>query len=127
MGKDTLYDLLDYFIDAFLLITIPIFNWSIRVRESNPRKAYAVDPGLAYAVSPSGVVNIGTRLETAVYHELHRRNAVTRKGYISYYRTQSGYEVDFIIGDPIQNSASILIQICADISEPKPLTEKCSP
>ncbi|KAF0209428.1 MAG: ATP-binding protein [Actinomycetota bacterium] len=116
VGKDTLYDLLDYFIDAFLLFTIPVFDRSLRVREVNPKKVYAIDPGLAFAVSPAGVSNLGARLENAVYLELRRRLQGTRDGAISYYSTAAGHEIDFIIGDPETGQSTQLLQVCADLS-----------
>lgn len=116
VGKDTLYDLLDHFVDAFLLFSIPVFNRSLRVREANPKKVYAIDPGLALAVSPAGVSNLGARLETAVYLELRRRLRGTREGTISYYSTAAGTEVDFIVGDPETGVAARLLQVCADTS-----------
>ena len=117
VGKDTLYDLLDYFTDAFLLFTLPVFNRSLRVREANPKKVYAVDPGLAFAVAPAGVSNLGARLENAVYLELRRRLRGTRGGVISYYSTSAGHEVDFIVGDPEAGQATRLVQVCADLTQ----------
>ncbi|NOQ21173.1 MAG: AAA family ATPase [Candidatus Aegiribacteria sp.] len=116
VGKDTLYSLLDFFIDAFLLFTVPKFHRSLRVRESNPRKIYAVDPGLAFAVMPAVASNLGARLETAVYLELRRRLPTRREGMISYYVTEAGHEVDFVVGDTVHGGATELIQVCADIS-----------
>jgi uncharacterized protein len=116
VGKDTLYDLLDHFTDAFLLFSIPVFSRSLRVREANPRKVYAVDPGLAFAVAPAGVSNFGARLENAVYLELRRRLRGTRDGAISYYSTAAGHEVDFIVGDVETGQATRLLQVCADLS-----------
>ena len=80
VGKDTLYDLLGHFVDAFLLFTIPLFDRSLRVREANPKKVYAVDPGLAFAVSPASVSNLGARLENAVYLELRDANGEPETG-----------------------------------------------
>lgn len=116
VGKDTLYDLLDYFTDAFLLFTVPIFSRSLRAREANPKKVYAVDPGLAFAVAHAGVSNLGARLEDAVYLELRRRLRGTRGGVISYYSTGAGHEVDFIVGDPETGQATQLVQVCADLA-----------
>lgn len=116
VGKDTLYDLLDYFTDAFLLFMIPVFDRSLRVREANPKKAYAIDPGLAFAVAPAGVSNLGARLENSVYLELRRRLRGSRDGVISYYSTEAGNEVDFIVGDPETGQATQLLQVCADMS-----------
>lgn len=118
VGKDTLYDLLDYFVDAFLLFTVPIFSRSLRIRRSNPRKIYAIDPGLYYAISPSGASNLGARLENAVYLELRRRVRASREGAISYYSTKTGHEVDFVVGDATTGHAKQLLQVCTDLSYP---------
>ncbi len=117
VGKDTLYELLGHFIDAFLLFTIPVFDRSLRVREANPKKVYAIDPGLAFAVSPAGVSNLGARLENSIYLELRRRQRGTRDGAISYYSKAAGTEVDFIVGDPETGHATQLLQVCADMSK----------
>ena len=117
VGRDTLYALLDYFTDAFLLFTIPVFDRSLRAREANLKKVYAVDPGLQFAVAPAGVSNLGARLENAVYLELRRRLRGTRDGVISYYSTGAGHEVDFIVGDPDVGQPSQLVQVCADMSK----------
>jgi hypothetical protein len=117
VGKDTLYELLDHFIDAFLLFAIPVFDRSLRVRESNPKKIYAIDPGLAFAVAPAGVSNLGARLENAVYLELRRRVRGTRDGTVSYYTTAAGTEVDFIVGDAETGHSTQLLQVCADLSK----------
>ena len=116
VGRDTLYELLDHFVDAFLLFTVPIFSRSLRVRRANPRKIYAIDPGLFYAMSPAGVSNRGARLENAVYIELRRRVRASREGTISYYLTKAGHEVDFVVGDTTTGNAAHLLQVCADIS-----------
>ena len=117
VGKDTLYQLLEHFTDAFLLFTIPVFSRSLRVREANPKKVYAIDPGLAFAVAPAGVSNLGARLENAVYLALRRGLHGTREGTISYYSTGAGHEVDFVVGDPEAGQATRLVQVCADLTQ----------
>lgn len=119
MGKDTLYSLLDHFTDAYLLFNVPLFNRSLRVRETNPKKVYAIDPGLAFAVSPAGASNVGSRLEGAVYLELRRRMRGARTGAISYYLTGGGHEVDFLIGDAEAGYAAELVQVCAGPLRPE--------
>lgn len=116
VGRDTLYELLDHFADAYLLFTVPIFSRSLRVRRANPRKIYAIDPGLFFAISPAGVSNRGARLENAVYIELRRRVRASREGTISYYMTKAGHEVDFVVGDNVNGKASQLLQVCSDLS-----------
>ncbi|MCJ7797888.1 MAG: ATP-binding protein, partial [Thermoleophilia bacterium] len=70
VGKDTLHELLDYLNDAFLVFGIQVFRQSLRARQVNPRKIYAIDPGLAFATSHISALDLGSRLETAVYLDL---------------------------------------------------------
>lgn len=119
VGKDLLHALLDHFADAFLVFTVPVFRKSLRARQTNPRKVYAIDPGLAHAVSHVSSEDLGQRLETAVYLELRRRTAIGRDGAISYYLTSEGREIDFVVGDPEFETASALFQVCADLGTPK--------
>ncbi len=119
VGKESLYDLLEFLADAFLLSAVSRFDRSLRVRQSNPRKVYTIDPGLAFAYSPSGTSNTGRRLEEAVFLELRRRTAPARPGEICYYITRSGKEVDFVHGDPVTGKALQLTQVSASIREEK--------
>lgn len=90
-AKNTLHDYLQYIEDAYLSFSVPLYSESIRKSQSNPRKIYAVDPGLAKAYSFGFNQNLGHLFETMVYLDLRRR------GYeIYYYLTQERYEIDFV-------------------------------
>jgi uncharacterized protein len=117
VSKDTLHALLDHFEDAFLVHTVPIFKRSERARASNPRKVYAIDPGLAWAMSHATAIDLGARLETAVFLELRRRHGRLLQGQISYYRTSSDREIDFVVGDLFSRQATRLVQTCASLAE----------
>lgn len=116
VGKEMLYNLVAHFEDAFLLFTVSVFNRSLRVREVNPRKIYAIDPGLSFAVSSAGVSNLGSRLENCIFLNLRKRFYSHRDASISYYITNTKYEVDFIAGDPETDTVFELIQVCADLT-----------
>ena len=118
VSKDSLHALLDHFEDAYLVHAVPIFKQSERARASNPRKVYAIDPGLAWAMSHATAVDLGARLETAVFLELRRRYGRLLQGQIAYYRTSSGREVDFVVGDLFSRKAARLVQACASLAEP---------
>jgi predicted AAA+ superfamily ATPase len=105
VGKDSLYAWLDHIQDAYVFFAIPIHARSERARQVNPRKVYAVDPGLVTACARRGTADLGQLLETAVFGELRRRTAE-----IAYVRTASGYEVDFLV-------ESELIQVCASLAD----------
>jgi len=116
VGKDTLYALLGHLEDAFLAFPVVRFSASLRTREAGPRKIYCVDPGLAWAVAHISTLDVGLRLENAVYLELRRRSAGSREGSISRYVTSGGHEVDFVVGVPEELAAAQLIQVCADVT-----------
>jgi len=112
VSKDALHAMLGHLEDAFLVRLVPLLTSSERQRQSNPRKAYPVDPGLITAFERSGKPNTGHALETAVLVELERRRCER-----SYVRTKDGFEVDFL-ATPI-TGRPVLIQVCADVSNPE--------
>lgn len=122
--KPTLLAYLDHLVDAYLAFLLPIRTQSARRRTVNPRKVYAVDPGLAAAMYRAGAVNLGAQLENAVYLELRRRYGRLAEGALSYHRTESGREVDFAIDDPVAGGAPALVQVCADMSDPETRTRE---
>jgi len=110
VSKDSLYRYLDYIQDAFLLFPIELYSHSRNKRIANPRKIYAVDPGLITAFSWKFLRNIGALFENTVYCELRRRFAQ-----INYYKTKSGKEVDFFCTTPEKEGA--LFQVSADVED----------
>jgi Predicted ATPase (AAA+ superfamily) len=117
VGKDTLHALLDELSDAFLVFPVSIFRRSLRARQIAPKKAYAVDPGLALAMSHALTEDVGRRLETTVYLELRRRLGRVREGAISYYVTREGHEVDFVVGDRDEPHVAQLVQSCVSLRD----------
>ncbi len=111
ISKDTVHQLLTYLEDCFLVRIVWMESTSERQRMVNPRKAYPVDPGLIPLFDRSGRSNRGHALETAVLIELERRRYE-----VTYVRTPSGYEVDFLARDA--EGKEELIQVCADASDP---------
>ena len=110
VGKDTLHEYLAYLEDAFLIRTVSLASGSARRRMVNPRKVYPVDPGLIPLFDRTGRANMGHALETCVELELERRGAE-----ISYVRTDSGFEVDFLARYP--DGGEELLQVCADLDD----------
>jgi predicted AAA+ superfamily ATPase len=118
VSRDTLHALLDHFQDAYLVFAIPVFKKSLRARTTNARKLYAIDPGLAAAMSHVTATDAGARLENAVFLELRRRRGRLLQGQVSYYLTASGHEVDFVVGDVFEQRAGRLVQSCASLADP---------
>lgn len=104
VGEDTLYDLLGYLQDAFLVRLIGMHSASERQRLRNPRKAYPIDSGIIPAYERGGRENRGGSLETAILLELERR------GYeMGWVRVGAGFEVDFYAEHPVADP--LLIQV----------------
>jgi len=111
IGKATVHDLPGHLIDAFLLAAVPVATDSERRRHTNPRKLYAVDPGLIQAFDSGGRSNTGHALELVVFYELQRRGAD-----VAYVKTRGDLGVDFLARYP--GGREELIQFCVDPSEP---------
>jgi hypothetical protein len=109
VAKNTLHDYLEMIEDAFLTFLVPIHTLSARKRNVNPRKVYAVDPGLvgAYTLRRD---NFGPLFENLVYNDLRRRGCR-----LAYHLTRSGREVDFVAQYP--DGRVRLYQATHDITE----------
>jgi len=112
VGKGTLHDYLGHLQDAFLIYPVAIYTESERKRMVNPIKPYVVDSGLARSYSLKREPDTGNLLENAVLIELLRRGAE-----VTYFRTPSGLEVDFIAQHP--DGRIEAAQVSADISQPQ--------
>lgn len=113
LSRGSLYAYLDYFVDAYLLYTVPIFDFSTRKRQVNPSKIYCTDPAIimAYSIKPQTEESIC--LENAVF--LHLRQQHYEE--IFYYKTTSGKEIDFVVQEA--NGRLALFQVCTDLRDEK--------
>lgn len=111
VSKETLHAYIDHLSDALLFFPVPIHSASERRRQVNPRKVYAIDPGLVHAWGTPRSPDWGHLLETFVFLHLRRRQPR-----IDYYRTESGQEIDFLVTGA--EGDRTLIQACADMSDP---------
>jgi len=109
-GKNTLHEYFEYLTDAYLIYPVSIHSRSIRAKQVNPRKVYAIDTGLANAFRHKPQPDWGRLLENLVFMALRRHG-----WNIEYYRTAKGYEVDFIVSG--QHDAPSLYQVTLDISD----------
>ncbi|MBT1173646.1 ATP-binding protein [Bifidobacterium sp. MA2] len=117
-SRELLGDLMGYFEDAYLLFRMREFSVSMSERTTSVPKVYAVDPGLAVASAGANVSDEGQRLEESVYLELRRRNVGFRRDGISSYHTREhGYEVDFVVGDVLEDAAYELYQVTASMDD----------
>lgn len=104
LPPESVRQLVQHLIDGFLVRAVSMEPEPGLDREALPRKAYPVDPGLIalFARGPQ----TGVALETAVLLELERRGLE-----ITYVRTASGREVDFLARSA--GGAQELIQVAS--------------
>lgn len=108
-----LYGLLDDFEDASLIFHISNYHLSIKENPKAAYKVYSVDSGLSLAVASASHLDLGQRLETAVFIELKRRLQGMRDRVISRYATPTCPEVDFLVGDVGLAKGYELLQVSA--------------
>lgn len=118
VGTEKAYALLDDLEDAHLVFWVGDYTRSVRDNPRAVRKAYAVDPGLALAVAPASHLDVGQRLETAVFLELKRRFGMDREGVIASYHADDVPEVDFVVGDVGLEEQYALVQVAVDVGDP---------
>jgi predicted AAA+ superfamily ATPase len=111
-ARSVLYDYLGYLEDAYLIFSIPLFSESLRQEQSNPRKIYAIDPGLVKAYTFSLNDNFGHLFENLIFLDLKRTNHK-----IYYYLTKEKYEIDFFVEAP--DGSRKIYQVAWDMSDPK--------
>lgn len=101
IGWERAQELCELFRQAYLYFELWEYSRLPLSGGTNPPKGYAIDPGIAYAVSRASQEDVGLRLETAVYLELRRRLSGRRTDTISSF-TDKGprrQKVDFLVGE----------------------------
>ncbi|MCD4842515.1 MAG: ATP-binding protein [Methanosarcinales archaeon] len=94
--------------DAYLIFFVKKFSYSLKEQEINPRKVYAIDPGLRNIVSFKFSEDLGKLYENTVFLELYRRGEE-----VYYY--QGRHECDFVVmrGQSITQA----FQVCYSLTE----------
>lgn len=109
VGKDSLYSFMNHFQDAYCIFSVPLYSFSLKKSELNPKKIYPVDPGLITALSVKSMFDEAARLESLIFMHLRRQTEE-----IFYYETKQGKEVDFLVlGD---DGKMNLFQVCSSLS-----------
>ena len=101
--RTTVYEYFDILRDTLLLHEVPAWKASVKRKPLVSSKYYFFDIGVASALQgrrvSHGTPEFGAALETWLLHEL-----VCHRDYVSgepirYWRSTSGFEVDFVLGD----------------------------
>lgn len=109
IGKDSLYQFMDYLTDAYVHFFVERYSHSLSRRANNPKKVYVIDPGLIMAYSVKLSYENAALLENSVFLQL-RRWAPR----IFYYKTQNDLEVDFFVPGSAGNH---LVQACVSLAD----------
>ncbi len=112
VGKDSLYEWLEYACNIFLLYKLPCYTRSVLKESALPSKYYVADNGLRRAILCVQSQDDGKSLETIVFAYLH--NTLGSEDKLYYFRDDSG-ECDFVVqrGDKVDE----LIQVCWELTK----------
>lgn len=109
IGKNTLYEFLEYVQNIYLALTLQKYDNSLINKELGEKKIYSIDIGLNNATEFRFSDDIGKSLENAVFLELKRKEFD-----IYYYRTSKS-ECDFLVFD--KNTICDVIQVTFDMGD----------
>jgi hypothetical protein len=109
VSKNTVYDYLSYFEDAYLLFSLPIHSRSVKAEMRNPKKIYSVDIGFKTVMDSTLHADLGRVYENIVF--LHLRRQTTQLSYVKLKQ-----EVDFYYLDHGQKQ---LLNVCVDLGNPQ--------
>jgi uncharacterized protein len=109
IGKNTLYEFLEYVQNIYLALTLQKYDNSLVNKELGEKKIYSIDIGLNNATEFRFSDDIGKSLENAVFLELKRKELD-----IYYYRTSKS-ECDFLVSN--KNTIVDAIQVTFDMSD----------
>ena len=117
---ETINGAIRLFCQAHLLELLPEHAVSLSPDSTATSKVYAVDPGMAYAVSRANQQDMGKRLETAIHGELLRQCAYSRiDALTSYTEPKTKKKVDFLVGDVLGADPYELVQVTVDMTAEK--------
>lgn len=111
VATGALYEFVGFLADAYVVFPVEIHTRSIRKRQVNPRKMYAVDTDLLRAVSLGITADNGALLENLVFLGLRRRGVTP-----DYYVPGAGNEVDFVYQD--DEGRTRFVQVCWSLDDP---------
>lgn len=104
VSRETILEYLSYLEEIELIFLAPIFSFSFKVQQINPKKIYAIDNGLRNTIAFRFSEDFGRLLENLVFVELKRR------GREVFYHKQKR-ECDFIVRENLKTQAIQVTQI----------------
>lgn len=110
VGKETLFEYLSHLEEANIIFFAPLFDYSLKKQQANPKKVYCIDNGLRNSVSFRFSEDTGRLAENLAFIELKRRKKEV------YYWKNKG-EVDFIVKNEDQSLTAINVSYADDIDK----------
>ena len=123
-SRNSLSEALTYYEDAFLLASVLPLSRALADDPKVSAKVYAIDPGLACANASATSEDMGQLFECATYLELRRANLHRRGRFINSYKTKDNLEVDFIVGDALNQTGFQLYQACVSVQNEQSLARE---
>lgn len=120
--SDTIEKFSGFLEDVYLIFQLKRFSFKVKEQEKSPRKIYAIDTGLCNAVGFRFSENVGRLAENIVYLALKRRQMLSSKIELFYWKDVQHREVDFVIKDGLD--VTNLIQVCWDMRNEKTKTRE---
>lgn len=103
VARTTVYEYFEILKDTLVLYELPAWRRSKKRKPLASSKYYLFDVGVVSALQGRefrpGTPEFGEAFETYLLHELVSYGDYVSGGSLSYWRSTSGFEVDFIIGD----------------------------
>ncbi len=103
VARTTVYEDFDILKDTLILHELPPWKRSIKRKPLSASKYYFFDVGAAGALQgrpfAPGTPEFGQGFETYLFHELTSYRDYVSGEPLAYWRSTSGFEVDFILGD----------------------------
>jgi hypothetical protein len=107
-----------YLQEAYLVFSLPRFSFKVKDQAGQNKKIYCTDNGLAVAAGFHFSEDRGALYENLVAVALKKEEIAGRIS-LFFWRSSQNEEVDFVVKEGLQ--VTQLIQVCADISNPKTL------
>jgi hypothetical protein len=107
-----------YLQEAYLVFSLPRFSFKVKDQLGQNKKIYCIDNGMAGAAGSRFSADRGAFYENLVAVELKKEEIAGRIS-LFYWRSPQNEEVDFVVKEGLR--VTRLIQVCADISDPKTL------
>jgi len=103
VARTTVYEYFDILRDTLILHELPAWRHTVKRKPLASSKFYLFDVGVAGRLQGRqyrpGMPEFGVALETLVLHELTSYRDYVSGEPLAYWRSTSGFEVDFLIGD----------------------------